>query len=392
MSLGKSQQISISAKPHGGTLINRVLVDEKKEKAQDKAKDLLPLTITEETAKEVQNIAHGVFSPLDGFLTRQNYLSTVNKGRLTDDTPWTIPITLDVSPDSQISEGKDVVLVYQEKPIAIMHIEDIYDYDKRKLADEVFGTTDLQHPGVAKVYGMKELLVGGKIDLIEEIDIPFSRYYLKPLETRLLFREMGWKTVVGFQTRNVPHVGHEYVQKTALTFTDGLFINPVIGKKKSGDFRDKVILETYEALIDYYYLKDSVVMAILPMEMRYAGPREAIHHAIIRKNFGCSHFIVGRDHAGVGNYYSPYAAQEIFEHFPDLGITPIFFKSFFYCRKCLGVMSEKTCPHGNEDHINFSGTRIREMLIKGEVPDKELMRPEVAKIVIESKNPYVGEA
>jgi len=379
-------------KPHGGKLINRVVTGTERKALLDRVRALTQVLIDEETTKEVQNIAHGIFSPLEGFLTKQDYMSVVKEGRLGNDTPWTIPIVLDISPDSNISEGKEVVLVYQQKPIAIVHVEEIYGYDKKELADKIFGTTDLKHPGVTKVYEMKELLVGGKIDLIEEIEVPFSRYYLKPMETRLLFREKGWKTVVGFQTRNVPHVGHEYVQKTALAFTDGLFINPVIGKKKVGDFKDEVILETYQTLIDNYYLKDRAVMAILPMEMRYAGPKEAIHHAIIRKNFGCTHFIVGRDHAGVGNYYQPYAAQDIFEQFPDLGISPLFFKSFFYCQKCLGVMSEKTCPHGKEDHVDFSGTKIREMLIKGEMPPKEVMRPEVAKIVVEYENPYVDEA
>lgn len=376
-------------KPHGGNLTNRVITGEEREEARDKVGGLLSLDIAEETAKEVQNIAHGIFSPLEGFLTKQDYLAVVRDGRLANDLPWAIPIVLDISRDSGISGGQNVALVYQGKPIAMMHVDEVYDYDKTELADKVFGTTDSRHPGVAKVKDMKELLAGGRFDLIDEIDIPFSRYYLRPAETRFLFKQKGWKTVVGFQTRNVPHLGHEYVQKTALTFADGLFINPVIGKKKSGDFRDEVILETYQALIDNYYLKARAVMAILPMEMRYAGPREAIHHAIIRKNFGCSHFIVGRDHAGVGNYYSPYAAQEIFDDFPDLGITPIFFKSFFYCRKCLGVMSEKTCPHGEEDHIDFSGSRIREMLLKGEIPAKEVMRPEVAKIILECENPYV---
>ena len=376
-------------KPHGGKLTNRVITGEERQRARERVNGLLYLDIAEETAKEVQNIAHGIFSPLDGFLTKQDYLAVVNDGRLASDLPWTIPIVLDISPDSGISDGQDVALVYKKKPIAIMHVDEVYGYDRKELAAKVFGTADSRHPGVAKVKDMKELLAGGRVDLIDQIDIPFSRYYLRPAETRFLFKQKGWKTVVGFQTRNVPHLGHEYVQKTALTLADGLFINPVIGKKKSGDFKDGVILETYQALIDNYYLKDRAVMAILPMEMRYAGPREAIHHAIIRKNFGCSHFIVGRDHAGVGNYYLPYAAQEIFDDFPDLGITPIFFKSFFYCRKCLGVVSEKTCPHSEEDHINFSGSKIREMLLRGEIPAKEIMRPEVVKIILDHENPYV---
>jgi len=239
------------------------------------------------------------------------------------------------------------------------------------------------------VKNMKEVLLGGKIDLIQVSPTPFDKYKLEPLETRILFKEKSWRTVVGFQTRNTPHIGHEYVQKTALTFTDGVFVNPVIGRKKKGDFKDEVILASYDELIRNYYLKERAVVAILQMEMRYAGPREAIFHAIIRKNFGCTHIIIGRDHAGVGNYYPPYAAQDIFEEFPDLGIVPLFFKSFYFCKKCNSVVNEKTCPHPPEEHINFSGTKIREMLIEGKIPPPELMRPEVAKIIISYDNPFV---
>ena len=253
----------------------------------------------------------------------------------------------------------------------------------------MFQTKDIAHPGVAKVKEMKDILLAGRIDLIQESATPFSKYKLKPLETRILFKEKGWRTVVGFQTRNTPHIGHEYVQKTAMTFTDGVFVNPVIGRKKKGDFKDEVILAAYEELIKNYYLKERAVVAILQMEMRYAGPREAVFHAIIRKNFGCTHIIIGRDHAGVGNYYPPYAAQDIFEEFPDLVIVPLFFKSFYYCRKCQSVVNEKTCPHPPSEHINFSGTKIREMLSQGKIPPPELMRPEVAKVSIGFENPFV---
>ena len=247
----------------------------------------------------------------------------------------------------------------------------------------------MEHPGVRKVYGLGDFLVGGEIHLLNDVPNPYSRYTLYPEETRVLFRERGWRTVVGFQTRNAPHLGHEYVQKTALTFVDGLFINPVIGRKKPGDFRDDVILKAYDALIKYYYPRNSVALSIFRTEMRYAGPREAIFHAIVRKNFGCTHFIVGRDHAGVGNFYGPYEAQEIFSDFPDLGITPLFFKEFFYCKKCGGVANPKTCPHGDEYHITFSGTKIRKMLLNGEVPPPELMRPEVAEAILSFDNPFV---
>jgi sulfate adenylyltransferase len=229
---------------------------------------------------------------------------------------------------------------------------------------------------------MGDVLLGGEIDLVGRPDLPFEDLTLDPQQTRALFEKKGWGTIVAFQTRNVPHVGHEYLQKTALAFTDGVFINPVIGKKKSGDFLDEVILDSYKALLENYYIEDRSALSILHLEMRYAGPREAIFHAIVRKNFGCTHFIVGRDHAGVGNYYEPFAAQEIFGEFPDLGITPLFFKSFFHCKKCGGVSNDKTCPHGDEHKINFVGTAIREMLTKGEVPPPEMMREEVAQAII----------
>ena len=255
---------------------------------------------------------------------------------------------------------------------------------------EVFSETlDPSHPGVAKVNALGDTLLGGRIALAAELSSPFPNYTLWPIETRVLFKEKGWRTVVAFQTRNPPHLGHEYVQKTALTFTDGLFINPIIGKKKQGDFTDEVIIKTYHELIDRYYLRDRAVMGILQAEMRYAGPREAILHAIMRKNFGCTHFIVGRDHAGVGSFYGPYDAQKIFDEFPDLGILPLFFKSFFYCKKCSTVTNEKSCPHGKKDRINFSGTKIRKLLSEGESPQKELMRQEVAEVIMQHPNPFV---
>jgi len=256
-------------------------------------------------------------------------------------------------------------------------------------AEKVFKTTDPAHPGVARVMAMGDFLVGGSIEYIPMVRDGYEDFFLTPMETRVLFRERGWDTVVAFQTRNVPHLGHEYVQKTALTFVDGLFINPVIGRKKRGDFRDEVILEAYKTLIDRFYPRGSVVMSIVRYAMRYAGPREAIHHAIMRKNFGATHFIVGRDHAGVGNYYGRYEAQEIFREFPDLGITPLFFREFFYCRGCGGMSNEKICPHDRESRIYISGTRIRESLSRGVVPPPEMMRREVAETILSFDDPFV---
>ena len=380
-------------KPHGGKLVNRVISKGKRERVLDEIKngELKVLKISKELAIDVENIAHGIFSPLEGFLTYSDYISVLNDMRLENDIPWTIPIVLDVDNNFllDIREGETIVLHYK-RPIALMEVEDIYRFDKKMHAERVFKTLDINHPGVAKTLEMKDYLLGGKIDLIGKTDNPFEKYTLKPIETRVLFKELKWRSVVGFQTRNAPHLGHEYVQKTALTFVDGLFINPVIGKKKKGDFRDEVIIKSYEELISRYYRKDRVFLGILKTEMRYAGPREAVFHAIIRKNFGCTHFIVGRDHAGVGNYYKPYEAQEIFNEFPDLGITPIFFKRFYYCKRCYGYVNERICPHDGEDIILPSGTEIREMLMKGKIPPKEMMREEVAKIILSFKKPFIS--
>ncbi|MFQ6108555.1 MAG: sulfate adenylyltransferase [Candidatus Aminicenantales bacterium] len=378
--------------PHGGKLIDRTVPEDQKEEARRKARTLPSIRLTPDLVSDVENIAFGIYSPLEGFLGKEDYHSVLTHMRLASDLPWTIPIVLDADREKaeRLKEGQEVALLHTTgDPVAILHLEEKFAYDKEVFAEKVFQTIDDAHPGVAKVKEMKDVLLAGKIDLIDETPSPFASFKLKPIETRVLFKEKGWRTVVGFQTRNTPHIGHEYVQKTALTFTDGIFVNPVIGRKKKGDFKDEVILTAYEELIRNYYLKERAVIAILQMEMRYAGPREAIHHAIIRKNFGCTHIIIGRDHAGVGDYYPPYAAQDIFEEFPDLVIVPLFFKSFYYCKRCRSVVNEKICPHPSSDHIHFSGTRIREMLIHGEVPPPELMRPEVARIIMSYKNPFV---
>jgi sulfate adenylyltransferase len=378
-------------RPHGGQLVNRVLRGKERERALNEAWELEKLQISKDLANDLENISKGVYSPLEGFLTRQELENVLYRKRLPNDLPWTIPIILDASKErlKMVKEGDTLALFFREQPLALMRIEEKYAFDKKELAKKTYETVDSAHPGVAKVMRMGDIFLAGKVSLVDCLKSPYSRYKLSPMETRVLFKEKGWRTVVGFQTRNPPHLGHEYVQKTALTFVDGVFINPVIGKKKRGDFKDEIILEAYEILIKNYYLKDRAVMSILPYEMKYAGPREAVHHAIIRKNFGCTHFIVGRDHAGVGNYYKPYAAQEIFDEFPDLGISPLFFKSFFYCRKCGGVTHEKACPHGERERVKFSGTKIRAIFKSGGLPPKELMRPEVAQVIAKHSNPFV---
>ncbi|MHB8094843.1 MAG: sulfate adenylyltransferase [Candidatus Aminicenantales bacterium] len=377
--------------PHGGKLIDRLLIGTKRDAALEKARTLPRLKLDPESVSDVENLATGVYSPLEGFMGERDFRNVLNQMRLADDRPWTIPIVLDVDKTAAdaLKTGTEVVLVNPEgAPLAILSLEEKYSFDKEEFSRKVFGTLDPAHPGVAKVMGMKDILLAGKVDLLTAVPTPFDRWKLSPKETRILFKQKGWRTVVGFQTRNTPHIGHEYVQKAALTFTDGIFINPVIGKKKKGDFKDEVILASYEELIRNYYLKERAVMAILQMEMRYAGPREAIHHAIIRKNFGCTHIIIGRDHAGVGKYYTPYAAQDIFDEFPDLGIVPLFFRSFYHCKKCGSVVNEKICPHTTSEQIQFSGTKIRDLLVQGVIPPVELMRPEVAKVIMSFKEPF----
>ena len=377
--------------PHGGRLVDRVLVGKDKEAALSRAGRLPRLTVDSELISDIENIATGVYSPLEGFLGEADFRSVLAGSRLESDVAWTVPIVLDADAATAagLKTGAEALLAAEDgRPVAVLHLREKYGYDKGEMAERIFGTRDPAHPGVARVMGMKDTLLAGPVDLIEATPTPFDRWKLAPKETRVLFEAKGWRTVVGFQTRNTPHLGHEYVQKAALTFTDGLFINPVIGRKKKGDFKDEVILASYEEAIRLYYRKERTAMAILQMEMRYAGPREAIHHAILRKNFGCTHIIIGRDHAGVGSYYPPFAAQDIFEDFPDLGIAPMFFRSFSYCRTCGAVVNEKICPHPPAEHIQFSGTKIRDLLVNGECPPPELMRPEVAEVIMRFKDPF----
>ena len=379
------------SKPHGGKLVNRVIKGRRREHLLEEVRELPKIVLSESLVADLMNIAHGVYSPLEGFLTRDDFEHVLYDMRLSNDVPWSIPIVLDVSEEevAGLKEGDDVALTDGKKALAIMKIEEIYEWDKKEYCRRVFKTVSPEHPGVVKTMGRKELLIGGPIDLLNEYEEPFEKYRLWPIETRVLFEMKKWRTIAGFQTRNIPHLGHEYVQKAALTFVDGLFINPLVGWKKKGDFKDIVIVKAYEALINHYYPRDSVVFSVLRMEMRYAGPREAIHHAIVRKNFGCTHFIVGRDHAGVGNFYGPYDAWEIFSEFPDLGITPLFIRESFYCVKCGGMVNEKICPHSNEFRIRISGTKLRKMIMEKKKPPEYMLRPEVAEVVLSFENPFV---
>ncbi len=379
------------SKPHGGRLVDRVARGRSRERLLAEAPEMPRIKVDEGLAADAANIAHGVYSPLEGFMVREDYENVLFEMRLANDLPWTIPIVLDIPLETakMLREGDEAALYLGEKPVAVIRVEEIYRWDKKLHAEKVFKTADPNHPGVAKTMRKNEFLVGGPMLLLNDPPEPFEEYRLWPKETRVLFEAKGWKTIAAFQTRNVPHLGHEYVQKAALTFVDGLFINPLVGWKKPGDYRDEVIVEAYRVLIDNYFPRDSVVFSVLRMEMRYAGPREAIHHAIVRKNFGATHFIVGRDHAGVGNYYGPYEAWELFKQFPDLGITPLFVREAFYCKKCGQIVNEKICPHGEEYRVRISGTRLRKMLQEKRRPPPYMMRPEVADVVLNHPNPFI---
>ncbi len=377
--------------PHGNKLIERV-VDESTKHRLFNDKDILRVEVSNDKADDIENIAYGILSPLEGFMDEEDLLHVIRYGRLSNGLAWTIPIVLDVKHEDAVrmNDAKEVIL-YNGNTIALMQIDGYYTYNKLDIASSVYQTRDPAHPGVAKTLAMNDTLVAGKVSLVQgnTNTNALSRYRLTPRQCMSIFKDRGWKSIVGFQTRNIPHLAHEMLQKSVLNFFDALFINPLIGRKKAGDFKDEVILEAYEVLIENYYPKDRVLFATLHTEMHYAGPKEAIHHAIMRKNLGCTHFIVGRDHAGVGNYYKPFAAQEIFKEYPDLGIEPVFFPAFFYCKRCMGVVSERMCPHDTSYRLELSGTKLRGMIRDNERPSELLMRPEVFDVIMRYKEPFV---
>ena len=373
------------SRPHGGKLVNRTTTKI--------FSGLYSISVNADLANDIENIADGIFSPIEGFLLQQDFESVVSKGRLSNGIPWTIPIVLDADKQTatKMKDAHDVNLKNPEgNDFAILHIEEVYNFDKNATANGIYGTTDPKHPGVAKTLAMQDFLVGGKIDYVRRpSEIPIRKYRKTPIETRANFEKSGWKTVVAFQTRNVPHVAHEMLQKASLNTHDGLFVNPLIGKKKSGDFTDEVIVGAYETLIQHYYPQNRCLLATLHTEMRYAGPKEAIHHAIMRKNFGCTHIIIGRDHAGVGTFYDPFASQRIFDEYHDLEIEPVFYPAFFYCKKCLSFASERNCPHGPEYQEQLSGTKLRTMILDKQTPSEYMIRPEVSKIIMSWNKPFV---
>jgi sulfate adenylyltransferase len=376
--------------PHGGKLIPLLSQGEDLNRGLNKARRLPQVKLGSREVSDLIMLAMGAFSPLRGFMTRADYEGVLRDMRFKDGTFWPIPITLAVTRDhaDSLKEGQEVALVDGStgQIMGIMSIEEKFNYDKDLEARNVFLTDDVQHPGVRKLYQQRETLLGGPVKVFSEGEYPdrFPGHYGRPAEVRRIFEERGWSQVAAFQVRNPIHRSHEYCTKIALEISDGLFIHPLVGALKEDDIPAEVRIRCYEVLLEKYYPRDRVLMKVYPMEMRYAGPREALLHAVIRQNFGCTHIIVGRDHAGVGNYYGPFDAQKIFDTLKpdDLQIKPLKIDWTFYCYKCEGMASLKTCPHSKEDRCLISGTELRRMLSRGEMPPREFSRPEVLEILV----------
>jgi sulfate adenylyltransferase len=369
---------------HGGVLIDRIAPADRKQEFLAQADTLPRLTLDDRHFSDLVLIAIGAASPLIGFMGQADYETTVTDMRLSNGLPWSVPITLSVSSETaaNLTEGQLVRLDDASgRFVGVLELTEKYTYDKTKEAINVYRTDEDKHPGVAAVYAQGDVNLAGPVWLLQRDDHPlFPNYQIDPATSRQLFLDRGWKTVVGFQTRNPIHRAHEYIQKCALETVDGLFLHPLVGVTKSDDIPADVRMRCYEIMMDNYFPQDRVIMAINPASMRYAGPREAIFHALVRKNYGCTHFIVGRDHAGVGDYYGTYDAQHIFDEFEpaELGITPMKFEHAFYCKRSQSMATSKTSPSTKEERIHLSGTKVREMLRNGELPPPEFSRPEVA--------------
>jgi sulfate adenylyltransferase len=376
-----------SIAPHGGQLVNRVLRGELREAALERALAFPRVQLTSMAASDLEMIAVGAFSPLTGFMTREQYDSVIDNMHLPGGLPWTIPVTLPATAETaaDLKEGQEIALMQGEHLMGMMTVAEKFPADKAREAREVYRTEEEAHPGVARLYRQGDWLLGGEVFMLngpKNVEFPELRH--EPAQTRRMFASRGWRRIVAFQTRNPIHRAHEYIQKTALEIVDGLFLHPLVGETKADDIPADVRIESYQTILRDYYPADRVLLGVFPAAMRYAGPREAIFHAIARKNYGCTHFIVGRDHAGVGKYYGTYDAHYIFDEFDPaaLGITPLFFDYAFYCKKCGGVVSAKTCPHSKEDWVYLSGTQVREMLERGEMLPEEFTRPEVSRVLM----------
>jgi sulfate adenylyltransferase len=371
--------------PHGGELVDLLARAEKRDELVKEASSLNSVSLTPRQAADLELLAVGGFSPLRGFQGSDDWRRVVDEMRLSDGLPWSIPVTL--ATGAEAADGDRLALQDADgRLLGVIDVEEVFERDLEREARHVDRTDDREHPGVAAIYAEGTRCIAGPVRAIDLPEHPaaFKPYILPPAASRAAFGERGWKTVVGFQTRNPIHRAHEYITKAALESVDGLFIHPLVGETKSDDIPADVRMRCYEALIDHYYVPDHVMLAVNPAAMRYAGPREAIFHALIRKNYGCTHFIVGRDHAGVGSYYGTYDAQEIFSEFDpqELGIEPMMFEHSFYCKLTKGMATSKTSPAGPDDRVFLSGTKVREMLAAGERPPEEFTRPEVADILI----------
>jgi len=374
--------------PHGGRIIDRLLKQHEREAIQDIIVAAPRISASERSVCDVICIATGAFSPLTGFMKQDDYTSSVKAMRLANGLLWPIPIVLPVADNElrALKLGRAAALIGPDNTLlGSIEVEEIYKASPEDEARYVYGTTDRKHPGVANVFDSPQMYVGGKISLLTMPKLEFPSYSLTPAETRRRFGELGWNSVVGFQTRNPVHRAHEYLQKVALEIVDGLLLHPLVGTTKDDDLPAAVRMRCYEALLERYYPRGRAMLSVYQAAMRYAGPREALLHAIVRKNYGCSHFIVGRDHAGVGSYYGSFDAQQIFNEIEgELGITILRFENAFWCNSCEGMATAKTCPHGTEAHVILSGTKVRELLRSGKRPPLEISRPEIADILIQA--------
>ena len=381
--------------PHGGTIVERL---EEPTKAKERIKGLPRIEIRSQLAREVMSIAYGYFSPLEGFMTQADVDSVVKKLTLASGYVWSIPIVFDIGErelqELGVKQGDTVLLTYQDNPLATLDIEEIFSYDLDVMAQSVYGTKDEKHPGVRRTQAYAGRFLGGKVTIVNppKINPPFDEFFYPPRLMREEFSRRGWKRVVAHQTRNVPHTGHEWLMKGAWfeANADAVLANPVIGEKRAGDYIDEAIIVTHDALRKAGYFAENIHMtSLLFWDMRYAGPREAVFHAIVRKNLGCTHHMFGRDHAGVGTYYDPYAAHEIFEELPDLGIYPVKALEWFYCPKCAGIAYEEQCGHKDAAQ-RFSGSLIRSIIQDGVQPPRLLFRPEIFELVMECAEKYGG--